>query len=463
MKKGMWALGAGVVIGGAVVAAPQFSGAKVEKGFEQTAAELSQGALQVAVIDYQRGWRDAQARTRWEMVQGGESMVVEVDHAIEHGPTLDGNLARVESTLRLTDAVRDKLRPYFEDKPPLTVLSTVAFSGEQNHHVSSPAYTGPLEEAEVRWQGIQGDIRVTADGTRASGRLEAPELVVDAPEGADVSLQKLVTEFDQHRAPGEAIWLGKAVLGMQQMHLTAPDSGSDDLRSVELVEPRLTSELHGDAETLTMRLAAEAARLSADEQSLEEPVFATSLENIDRAAYGELQSRLQDIAAGGYTPQTQQQLMAPVMMELIPRFLERQPTFKLERLGTRTADGDLEVKGHLQYVGSGAPASMSPVTDLQGELNFRAAESLLIPLLEAGARRNLEQRAMAQGLDVASEELDKAARETVQQQLLSLRQIGWLERTEDDYQTRAALADGQFTVNGQPATRMIGQMMPSGG
>ncbi len=444
-----WAAGITAVSVAAVGAGvPVVSGAKVESGFDAAVERMSVQGLEVDVADYQRGWMQSHAETRWTIPTGDGAVEVGFDHVIHHGPPISGRLARVESVPVLPAEVAEALRPYFGDRAPLRIDSVIGVTGAQTHRIASPDYSGPLETATVDWSGLSGTVEVSADNRRVRGELEAPHLGVEDDQSGSLALEGLRLEFDNHREAGETVWLGEARMGLERLAFSGTDLAGTP-RELELAGARIESAVTGSGDQLTLGMVVEADALDSAGQQVRDAGLALSLENIDRAAYNDLQERMQAIVAAGHAPEEQGRLMGQALQARLPALLAGSPELRLERLGLATGEGELDIHGHLRYAGDGGRA-LGPLQALEGRVEMQAGAAVLRQLLAGGLRSRMLAAGMEDG-----EALAEQARLQARQQLEGVERMGFLRREGDAYHVLAELDGGSLTVNGQPISPMM--------
>lgn len=219
-----------------VLATPYIVGGQVEGTFHDQVAQangLSQGYYEIAILEYERGFKSAEARTEltlnlqnWVPDQGLEPVSLRFKHAIDHGPLLTVNgknragASFVTTTLDkdAMSAAAHMLIDNFMINPEQPVLSQdfLSFYGDMESHVQISGLKHQDMESQAKFEGIhasfnsnlttgsvQGDIQI--------GGLNYTDLQNSfalAGGSIDVNLQQTEDE----------IWLGQQNLSLRQLN-----------------------------------------------------------------------------------------------------------------------------------------------------------------------------------------------------------------------------------------------------
>ncbi len=445
-------LAAGVVLLGAAAAlTPYGLGARVEDRFRGDVASLSSGGLRGQVIEYRRGWLDSDAVTEWTIRQDAETVTFRLAHRLRHGPTLSGALAEIESTPVLPDDVRQQIKAYLGEQPPVTVATRIGFDGAQRHQLSVPAYQGKVEGAQLNWEGARGLITVDAGVTRVDGSFNAPRLLVEeAATKQKIQVTGTQLSFRYHRASPDASWLGDFEYSTDE--ISGTDAG-DPSATVVVARPQMKASVVDDAGMLAASVEMGASRLDIAGETVDNPTLALAIRRIDAGIYRRIEKQLAEAAEKGYAQEAAEAAMAQLMAEVLPALLARSPEIELTQLGARTNDGAFEVKGRVRYVGKGDIAGFDPKADLEADATARIPVALVSRLAELGAVPGPD----AEGLDAETKKaIAEGMKQAISQQIEMLVQTGLAVREGDNVLvSRFELKGGKMTLNGNPADELL--------
>ncbi|MFO1435924.1 MAG: DUF945 family protein [Gammaproteobacteria bacterium] len=107
------------VAGAAIFAlAPIYTGRMIEQDFRNNMARTSTSApngLHVSVESYERGWRSSTAVTHWQFPDS--KVEFRLQHHIEHGPSPQYAVARIETTPVIPSEVQARVQRFFKGSP----------------------------------------------------------------------------------------------------------------------------------------------------------------------------------------------------------------------------------------------------------------------------------------------------------------------------------------------------------
>jgi len=434
-------LAAGVLLaGGAAALTPYGLGARVEEQFRGNVATLSSGGLKGQVVEYRRGWLDSDAVTDWTIRQEGETVTFRLAHRLRHGPTLSGALTEIESTVVLPDEVRQQLKTYLGEQPPVTVATRIGFDGAQRHQLSVPAHQGNVEGAQLDWAGARGIITVDAGITRIDGSFNAPRLLVEeSATKRKVGVTGTQMSFRYHRASRDASWLGGFEYSMDEISGT---EAADPPANVTVARPQMKAALVEEAGLLAASFEMGAEKLTVAGEAIDKPTLAVAIRRIDAAAYRRIEEQLAKAAEKAYAEDAAEAAMAQLLAEQLPALLARSPELELTQLGARTKDGAFELKGRVRYAGKGDLANFDAKNDLEAEAGLRVHVALVSTLAQLGGE--------------AAEMDAEVMKQSVAQQIEMLVQSGLVVREGDGLLvSRLELKGGKLTLNGNPADDML--------
>jgi uncharacterized protein YdgA (DUF945 family) len=460
--------------------APYGFGTRTEETLT-TLVQLAEDVLDIPVYTtrYTRGWFSSTAET-WltlppEIAEALRAYVpfmltpsaraegLTMAHRILHGPfPLSLRPGSLTSLLPVQTILTSSLVPgaprVSRDGQPakalpiLQVYTTVFLHGAGQGHVFMPAFTFPPDaqpEADIVWDGLQGDVAVDAQGHHVTGAFHSPGLQLagedkkfamrDASMRADVSTKRHhVSRSDTfvrvgsmavtHRTHAQATW---AVTGAELRATTATASGT--LQAV------------ADVQLQTLRLADTSYDSGASHLELRRlhlPALRSFLQELR-----ELQQEEPDLAS--VWPRL---WLSGDLTRLLSEFARSSPECLLTRLSLHTTDGEIRASVQVRVDGNRllAPGYLSQLLQtMDAEAEGEAPASWVRATAIAQVRRALRARSrLAAWLPDAA--LDVLAAAITDQQLRSLVAQEYLVLDGNIYKSKARYTHGQLLVQGKP-------------
>ncbi|SPJ34062.1 DUF945 family protein [Kushneria phyllosphaerae] len=422
---------AAVIIVAAGVAAPWYTGKRIEQEFRQAMTQISAGAP-TEVTQYDRGWRTSDAVTRTVINTEDGPWQVEVHHHITHGPWGFG-WARIDSTPDFGEH-QNAVAHYFGDQPALEANTTVGFGNDVNIDWHSPAFdeTDVPESpgARLTWGGMDGHYRLADNRTASSVSIPSLNFQSD-----DATLTLNALKMDSNGAGGpdwpkmDNFWDGRFKTTLGQLNL------QDKAEGVALklgLDGQGQLRDNGD-DGLSMNASWQVSNLLMQGPSLAEPLVINNatqtlaLKHLPRDATRRLLIDLSNVDDSLDDDQVSGQ-MQNIMTLYLLEALKGTPTAEITIAGLDTPQGSLE--GKLA-------------------LNFRPLDSGRDPLATALERGQLT-------LDMASDRTlltrlismsEPSARP--EQMLQGLEQQGLLARAGDRYRMDVEMNSQDLRINGE--------------
>ena len=422
---------AAVIILAAGVAAPWYTGKRIEQEFRQGVDQISAGAP-TQVTQYDRGWRTSDAVTRTVIETEDGPWQVDVHHHITHGPWGFG-WAHIDSTPDFGEH-QSAVAHYFGDRPALEANTTVGFGNDVNIDWHSPAFDDTdvpdSDGARLAWGGMEGHYRLADDHTASS--VSIPSLNFRSDD-ATLTLNALTLDSDGAGGPEwpnmDNFWDARFKATLGQLNL------QDDTEGVGL---RLGLDGQGQLRDngdkgLSMNASWQVSNLLMQGPSLAEPLVVNNatqtlaLRHLPRDATRQLLIDLSNVDDSLNEDQVSGQ-MQNIMTRYLLEALKGTPTAEVTVAGLDTPQGSLEGK----------------LT-----LGFQPMDSDREPLATALERGNLT-------LDMASDRTlltrlislsDPSARP--EQMLAGLEQEGLLVRDGDRYRLDMKANSRDLLINGE--------------
>jgi uncharacterized protein YdgA (DUF945 family) len=336
--------------------------------------------------------------------------------------------------------------------PILQVYTTVFLHGAGQGHVFMPAFTFPPDaqtEADIVWDGLQGDVAVDTQGHHVTGAFQSPGLQLvgkdkkfalhDVSMRADVSTKRrLMSHSDTfvrvgsvavtHHTHAQATW---AVTGAELRATTATASGT--LQAV------------ADGQLATLRLADASYSSGTSHLELRRLHLPTLLSLLQE--FRELQQGEPDLASVWL-----RLWLSSDFARLLSDLARSSPECLLTRLSLHTADGEIRASGQVRVDGNrllapGYPSQLLQIID--AEVEIEAPASWVRTTAIAQVRQVVRARSrLAAWLPEPA--LDVLAATITDQQLRRLVEQEYLVLDGNIYKSKARYTRGQLLVHGKP-------------
>ena len=339
-----------------------------------------------------------------------------------------------------------------EARPILQVYTTVFLHGAGQGHISMPAFTFPPEaqpEADIVWDGLQGDVAVDARGRHVTGAFQSPGLQLlgadkefamrDAVMRLDVSTERRHMSHSAtfvrvgsmavtHRTEAQATW---AVTGAELRATAATARGTlQAMADVQLETFRLADASYGSG-TSHLEL-----------RRLHLPALVRLLQEVRELQQGE-----PDFASFWW-----RLLLSEELAHLLADLARPSPEFLLTRVSLHTPDGEIHARGQVRVDGNRllAPGYLSQLLQtIDAEAEGEAPASWVRATAIAQVRRALRaQSRLAAWLPAPA--LDVLAATITDQQLRRLVEQEYLVLDGNFYKSKARYTHGQLLVQGKP-------------
>jgi uncharacterized protein YdgA (DUF945 family) len=206
----------------------------------------SNGRLSVQVGSYDSGLFGATARTR---VTLKDETILTVKHDIRYGlgaglvsfGTIHSEPEVPQDFYEMTRAVFGS--DVFGGKSPLTVDSTIGWTGSQRIRIESPRIAGKAAGVvDIDWGGIDGEISMDSGHKSIAWRIEVPGLTI--AEGSNkVEVGRLYTTGDTVRPEARSFRLGQMEAGLDKFVAHIEKSRlQNDFPVVEIGNMKLSSD-----------------------------------------------------------------------------------------------------------------------------------------------------------------------------------------------------------------------------
>lgn len=421
----------------AAVAAPYVIGMRVENLFRQHVARLAaQINRPIQIVQYQRGWLNAEAVTRVKL----PDTRITLHHHITHGPYAVFGWAKIRTTPDLED--NPAVNYYFGDKPALTIKTRFGFDGTVHMQARSPEFKKPGRkhpDTTVTWGGVQATVR--SDGSRIHYTATFPLLGIQTPK-VDMTVHGISLQGSGRAMPVTASgqtpinWQSKSLARVEKFALHNQREEAKIQASLKWhLETGLDKAGHYGATSrlqITNAMFKQAGGRQSTPLKIDKAVLHMALNGINTKALARLVRDVrtlsrQSATAGQPTPDK----LFKRLMQHLPELLTQSTEFLVEIPVYKSNSGELGLHGRAT-LGPPRPGldHLPPVFKLLRRIEVN---------LQAFASRKLLHRILGQRAAV----------------LKTLVKRQWLQLENDRYTLRAHYGPQRVSINGQPAMKLL--------
>ena len=445
-------------------ATPLYIGVQAKKRFllahEYLQQELLYPQLSVAAGDYHQGWLKSETSTVFTITPDKKDAIPLVFRMVHHISTIpafgSGSIMSVDSQLVLPAELKKKLEPYFHGKPLLSSHTLVKFDGSETSTISSPSYSGPLqddESARLEWQGLHGTTTSDANFSNVSVTLDIPGFSIEKPDTA-VQFGKLHYSSQRHRGSHD-LWFGHddATLENLQFNAMSTRRGPANLQMAGLAMTSMQNE-NGPLVNLHGRLTFDSANLNG--LTLHNAVYDIAYNNLDAASLSRLSTVIKQ--AMRQHPDDPRQIVAS-MKPLFQALLSKKPELALSEFRVETPLGKVSARLNVALT---APLTDEIMQEPRGlldimnvDLTASVPKPMIIGLIGSSANNSVRLAAQRQKEKISEEELIRKVNTLTQQQIQELLNQKLMVDNGDNFDTVVHYVPPQLLINGQDASPML--------
>lgn len=368
-------------------------------------------------------------------------------HKVQHGP-LPGfralGLARIESTLELSEEARAVIAKVIGDQEPIRVTTLIGFTGSGSSTIKSPAFDYQDESEKLSWQGFEG----TFDFGRNIDSLEcdakAPGMKVTSASGLIAELGEISFDCDLERA-FDSLYVGTAAVKIASLRHTSAEE------SMRVGQISYVTNARKDGDFVDTTLDFGMSNLELEGFAMDDLRYDLSLNHMHGPTYAAMQRAMEEAVASSIADPAAATNVLAVFSEYLPKFLEHSPQLVINRIGFSMPQGEAGLKGTIQFKDLtqddfAAGIGMALLAKLDASLDLWLSEGLLTSEW-TGTAMNAEA---SDGPSTA----EKIA--MMQMQVAQLEQQGYIGRNGDRLESRIEFKNGALTANGQPIGPMGG-------
>jgi len=310
-----------------------------------------------------------------------------VRNEILHGPVLGFSglgIARVDSHLVLTDAVRKEIEEIFGPKDPLEVSTRVGFFGGGTTTFKSEGRTikPKKEKVELSWETFKLAIGYSRDADKFDMDGKWPKFEVkDTEEKSHFVMTDITMDGDAKRVLGD-LYDGDFRFGIDKMSVVGKNSENFELQNLDFVE---VIESKGDFTGMSVKMGSgelKAKELTSMGIALKEIHYDIGVRRLHTATLAKMAADMKAMYTKPLTTMVAvDDEMFATLKESGVELLKYDPEFVIERIGIVTADGDGYIKGVVTLKGATAEdfgsGSMGLIGKIHADITVDLSEKMI--------------------------------------------------------------------------------------
>lgn len=465
--------GAAVLALAAASAAPAALGWQAERTYMQIVDRVNADNpdMEISIDDVERGWLVTDVRYTitvsgpyndafQEITDSDQPLVLTGRDHVRHGPWIEDGpaIARVDSEIRMTEALRALGQEAVADGPVLTARSVIDLGGDVRSHFRVPdhrfeatasADDDRIDNLTVAWRDVTGEAGLEGGLTRVM--MQAGELTLESDQGDHLALTDIELG-DRSRRSTEGLWIGRAYLDVGEVRIVVDDADNPlDFRGEGITAENAMDTRDGHA-ALDSRFAFE--RAVANGFELSDARATVRVEQLEREPLARLQTLMGDLQRDLEPGQelTGEQVPEAEIRAAVGDLLKGSPRLESDELQVHTPDGRITGDLRVGFDGQRSFDLDIPVTllgPLSGHLELYVPRALVRNGLYASMR---EQVATGE----FSEEMQERLRNQVNQVITLLVGTGLIREEQGRLVVRLDKeAGGPALVNDREVMQMV--------
>lgn len=363
-----------------------------------------------------------------------EPMRFKVFNDVLHGPVLGLSglgIARVDTTLDLSEDIKTKIREVFGPKPALSMRTRVGFLGGATTTFASEGRTLVAKEgddAEVSYETFKLAVGYgrNLDTYDVDGKM--PKFQVKEKNGNLVQVTHLTLDGDGKRVKGD-LYDGDFALRIEEIKYE--DSAGEGSFSVQDVHYVVETATKDNFVTMGAQMGSGELKSAAVESSglqIKEIHYDFSLRRLHADSMEKIFKGMREaytLSPVARTPDAVEAAFFEPMKEHGIELLKHDPEFSIDRIGVVTPEGEGVIKGLIRFVGVtpedfSSPGAMGVVGKLDADITVEVAVKLA--------------EKVPNGATMAGAAVDS----------------GYAKREGEKYVCHIVFKNGELTVNGKP-------------
>lgn len=423
------------VLGVTWVGTTWYSGHRVEGIYQQYIQQFNQETLSPVsfkLTSFERGF--VRSKANWEMTyvldpcHPNDKITLAGYDNINQGFIPSLGWASIDSHIIWPDALQAKVKEIFGDKEALQIYSRINLLGHLNTTLKSPAVTWSNQTANINWDGLEGDIRVSNAGKLAFD-VKAPKLVVTSAvsNSSQFAVERIRYQGEQQSAQ-TLLPVGDASFEIHAIDLS--NAGQQlafkniVFKNSNTMKDKLLSAT-GDYKIKTIEL---------NKKNIGDFKTSFVLNNLNADAMKQTYQAFAQLKKQCNPSSTQ-------LLQAFKPVLKQGVTLKLDTFDLKLFDGHATSKVSLT-IPALSDADFNSSEQLAQKVDASALLNISNPLL-AGVLKEVNQ---LKGEPISAAE----ASQHVEILLQGYVERSWLNKTVDGFQAAFTMKAGELTLNGKP-------------
>ena len=407
-------------------------------------------------------------------------------NTIRHGPLpefgsfgLRPARAVVTTEFSMSPQTRDTLAKFFGDKPPITLVNRLYFSGGGLLSIAVPQfdYEEPLSGIKINWKGLNSDIDYAAGYQSYSTTTRIPGFSLSASSKGRFELNQLAFQSNTH--PGvTGVNVGASTLTISTLNLESKESIPYQIKLNELIN--LLTRMHvgefinpsGEFKPSQAQLTGlryeivtneqnpfinTRGKLSFDSLSVNQQAIGpmrldVSANHLHGPTLLKLDKALSDIQVEGIDPAILRKQYIDTVTHVGLPLLENDPKLVVNDFYLKLANGEVKATGSLALQGFTQVDLSTPLNffkRVDGQLDLNLPRKTLENLVVAQARNLFMVDASAEN-PPSVDDIDNLAKNLLDSQLSNWIAQDYIKQTEQQLLTNIVWKLGNLSINGHP-------------
>jgi uncharacterized protein YdgA (DUF945 family) len=466
-----------VILAVCVLMAPGIIGFQAEDQYQELLSQIETSGFEVVDNNYQRGWFDSTAETKFKFPLGKtpgaaeqgvpEEVGFTLRSEIIHGPlSPDGGFGVAQiRTHVITDG-----EVLFPQQTGGLLKTNIDMQGNGVAVLDVPSVETEQEAggSSLRFEGLTGDVKFNAQFNDIRLDLAMPRLTVSGDRGQQFEIESVALESSSKEGlAGLMLGQGEFTIG----HIAV--SNPNDSAVVDIDSFKLTAESREDGDNILFSIVYALESVTVNEQRYGPAEIHVSAANLAADVLAKMQREIEEINRQKLPESQRGMALMGTLLNSGAGLLKNDPLLAIDKLQIETPDGTIQGEFSVQSRGLSIEEISNTavaLNKLEVEASFRMPEVLLAALLENQSRTEVRsrialRRQMGEEVEEPSaEELEEYVRSMTAQKLNGLIQQQLLVRDGQYLTSVGGLSGGLLTVNGKtialPTEQPSQQRMP---
>jgi uncharacterized protein YdgA (DUF945 family) len=453
----------------ALAVAPYFAGNGVESAVNSTIDSINEQVIYKAnVVDYDKGWFSTTATINVAINIGAimsaqqidadempmdENPTMTVTFNAHHGPVYFGDgvgVGKVKYTLTIDGEELREYAVWDESKALYSNEGVVGLLGSLNFRDEIPSFSITSEEdgATVSFSGYRGEATPQGDTTvyKATSDLLSGEVEGAAFEMSSLSVDTIYSGDFVSALKGE-LFDSKVDMKIASMKVSGIEAESDI--TIDDITFIADTQVNKAADTANVYVEYAVGKVSGPDMDASDMVLGVAVNNID-ADFMRAYQKFNNESMLMSPEQVPEKMMAFIQENLLSQ-LEAEPEINITKLTATVPEGSFSANANTKLVGiTSLPGTMEDigywVSHLLADASITADKAFAESMMSGYMMGQIMANPQAQSM--TPEEIQAAADQQAPMMIQSFVQQGLIKATEQGYETKITLKDGQADVNG---------------